>query len=87
MPKGSHHDWSKDVGHGLAHLQDGIDKTLGWTFEKIRSVGDSKMPRKKKNDNKYVYDAKKTGKKMLSFLGGVGDAFYDKYGELKKDEE
>ena len=87
MGKKSGNFWANSVGHGLAHIQDGIDDVCGWGVKKMRSAGNEKMPKKQKNENKYLYGAKKVGMGTLGFLGNVGDAFYDKYADLKKEEK
>lgn len=79
--------WANIIGGGLAHLQDGLDKLTAWGFKKMRQAGEAeeKVPAEsaKKEENKYFKMAKKAGKTALSFLGSVGDAFYDEYGRLK----
>ena len=79
--------WADSIGHGLAHVQDAIDDVSKWGFQKMRSAGENKTPKKQKNENKYIYGAKKLGKTSLGFLGNIGDAFYDKYSDLKKDDK
>ena len=87
MAKKTRNFWAESLGNGLAHVQNTVDKTCEWAFEKIRETGNEELPKLKKRDNKYVYGAKKAGKKLLSFLGGVGDSFYDKYTELKQEND
>lgn len=89
MAKKSGNFWANSIGHALAHLQDGIDDVCEWGFAKMRSVGSSRMPRKRKDENTYLYSAKRISRGVLGFLGNVGDAFHDKYAELKRsgDEE
>ena len=53
----------------------------------MRSIGYSKMPKQKREENRCVYGAKKLGRGTLGFLGNIGDAFYRKYTELKKEEK
>jgi len=87
MAKKSGNFWASTVGHSLAHLQDGIDDVCKWGFKKMRCAGEKEMPKKKNNENKYVYGAKKLGKGAIGFLGNIGDSFYDKYSELKGDQK
>lgn len=78
--------WADSIGHCLAHLQNGVDDVCEWGFEKMRATGEVPTPKMTKNENRYLYGAKKLGKGTLSFLGNIGDSFYDKYGELKKKD-
>ncbi|KKW40636.1 hypothetical protein A2454_03955 [Candidatus Peribacteria bacterium RIFOXYC2_FULL_55_14] len=87
MAKRSGNFWAESLGHSLACLQDGIDDVCRWGFKKMRSASEKKLPKQHKEANKYVYGLKKLGKGALGFLGNAGDAFYDKYAELKKEEE
>ena len=87
MGKKSGNFWADSIGHGLAYLQDGVDDVCKWGFAKMRSIGYSKMPKQKREENRCVYGAKKLGRGTLGFLGNIGDAFYRKYTELKKEEK
>jgi len=80
-------NWAKLVGHGLAHVQDGMDFAIDIGFKTMKKVADLPEEKKKKNDNKYIHMSKKAGKEVLGFLGTAGDSFYKKYGELKKERE
>ncbi len=48
----------------------------------MREVGEKPVKRKKK-EKKYVSAAKKGFHGMLKFLGNAGEAYYDRYEELK----
>ncbi|MDA1209233.1 MAG: hypothetical protein O2904_04360 [bacterium] len=73
------------IGCGLAHVQHTIDKSIEWGFHSLRKAGESKL-KKQKNENKYLFGLKKGGKHTLAFLGTLGDAFYEKYDDLKTRE-
>lgn len=86
MKKDRENFWARSIGHCLAHLQNGVDDICEWGFKTMRSTGEAPDPKMRKGENKYLYGARRAGKGALSFLGNVGDSFYDKYGELKKDD-
>jgi hypothetical protein len=73
------------IGCGLAHVQHTIDRSIEWGFHNIRKAGERKI-KKKKNESKYVFGLKKGSQKTLAFLGTLGDAFYEKYDDLKTRE-
>jgi hypothetical protein len=76
--------WARLVGHGLAYVQDGIDDVLTWGFKRIRKVADEPAPPPPKDSNPYLQTAARAGRGLLRFLGEAGDAYYRKYGELKR---
>lgn len=79
-------NWARLVGHGLAHVQNGFDfaADLGFVLLKKAGKGANKPP--KKDENKYVYQAKRTARNTMRFLGILGDEYYKKYEELKADK-
>lgn len=66
---------AETLGKSYAYVQHGIDRIIGWGFERMR---DADQPTKEPS-GKIVG----TGKKMISFIGRAGDAYYKKYDELK----
>ena len=80
-------NWARLLGHGLAHVQDGVDFAIDIGFKAMKKAANEKSSKKKKDENKYLYAGKKAGKELLGFLGEAGDAFYKKYGELKKTRD
>ena len=78
--------WAKLIGSGLAHAQHGLDYVAEFGFAMLKKAGKTTQEAPKKNENKYLFTAKKAGKGVLAFLGTVGSEFYDKYEELKADE-
>jgi len=87
MPKKKGSFWARSAGNGLAHLQDTVDHICEWGFARMKIVGDTPAKKKLKNENKYIYKAKKAGRGVLSFFGTVGDSYYSKYEDLKREKE
>lgn len=77
-------NWAKMIGRGLAHVQNGIDHVADEGFKVLKNTGSKKIPKKKEDENKYVYAAKRFGLGVTKFLGTLGDEYYKKYGDLKK---
>lgn len=72
-----------NLGMVLAYFQDAVDGLMGWTFGKLKDIEDEA----EKNDeegSKVLVTVKKFGKKTLSFIGEVGESFYENYEEIKK---
>ena len=84
MKLGSSKAWAKTLGSGLAQVQHGCDKLILFGFKSLKKAG--KQPRKDKTKNKYMKKAKSAGRTTLSFLGTLGDSFYNEYEDLKKQE-
>lgn len=80
---------SHAVGQTLATLQHLTDLTLDWGFKKMKSVGQSpaftqaEVGASKKGIHQVIPALKKYGLRTLSFLGSVGDSYYDAYEKLK----
>ena len=70
------------LGYGLAHVQNTIDTVCDWGFQKMREAGNQPVA-KKKSEKKVVATAKRGVKSTLRFLGSAGEAYYDRYEELK----
>ncbi|MBT4119950.1 MAG: hypothetical protein HOG89_00575 [Candidatus Peribacter sp.] len=84
MKLGSSKAWAKTLGSGLAQVQHATDKLVVFGFKSLKKAG--KTPNKDKTKNKYIKSAKTAGRTTLSFLGTLGDSFYNEYEELKKQE-
>ena len=66
---------AETIGKGYAYIQHGIDRVIGWGFKKMRDV---ESPEEKPS-GKIVH----AGKKIVSFVGKAGDAYYETYDKLK----
>jgi hypothetical protein len=84
MKLGSGKAWAKTLGSGLAQVQHYTDKLVVFGFKSLQQAG--KQPKKEKTKNKYLRNAKSAGRSTISFLGALGDSFYNEYEELKKQE-
>ena len=76
---------ARGVGFGLATIQHGLDKLFEFGFEKMKETGEKKEIYDP-SENVYLRNAKKAGKTTLSFLGTIGDSYYERYEKLKKDD-
>ena len=76
--------WAKLLGRAAAHLQNGIDGLADAGFRGLKQIG-KKPLKKKKDENPTLFTAKKIGQGLLSFVGTMGDEFYNKYQELKSN--
>lgn len=83
MAKKEAERWASMIGHGFAHLQDGIDMIVDFGFKQLKKAGDHKVENEK-SQNPYVVHAKKFGLGATKFLGILGDEYYKKYAELKR---
>lgn len=68
---------AQKIGHGFAHLQDGVDRLVHFGCQKLASTGKKKLP-------KDAHPAQKALHSATTFLGEMGSAFYTKYEELKE---
>ncbi len=75
MKKKEESSWAETIGKGYAHVQHGLDRVIGWGFEKMRDA-DKPTP---EPSGKIAA----AGKKALSFFGTAGDAYYKTYDKLK----
>ena len=73
------------IGGVFAQVQHGVDSALSWGFKKLRAAGSGEEPEGEETRHPYVRTARKAGKGLLTFFGELGDAYYDKYSELKKE--
>jgi len=74
--------WSSALGHGLAHLQHKIDKLIDLGFKRVGESAQSSVLNEK-NDRKPLNAVKGLTKSGLSFIGTLGQAYYERYEELK----
>jgi len=79
------HRVARTVGGGFARIQHGLDKLFEFGFEKMQKTGNTTKP-PKKNENKYMAGAKRAGKETVSFLGALGEGFYKRYEQLKRED-
>ncbi|PIR48797.1 hypothetical protein COU80_03850 [Candidatus Peregrinibacteria bacterium CG10_big_fil_rev_8_21_14_0_10_55_24] len=91
MEKGRHQSagfgirgWSIALGHGFAHLQDACDRALDWGFKRITQSAESTALKSEKSAKRSVATAKGAARGALRFVGWLGNAYYDRYHELKK---
>ncbi len=77
MKKSDTQPLAETLGKGYAYIQHGIDRAIGWGFERMRDAGEIEV---QKSDGKIV----NASKKALSFLGAAGDAYYKTYDKLKR---
>lgn len=76
--------FARKLGVGLAYFQSTVDNVLHFGFRKLRGFG----AKKKRFDTdtvkgKVLHGAKSTA----SFLGALGESFYEKYNEIKAEKE
>ena len=81
--KPSKRNWATIVGSGLAHVQNTVDEVADWGFKKMNELG-AKPVKSKKSEKKVVTNARRAGHFALKFLGSTGEAYFEKYGELKR---
>ncbi|PCI35659.1 MAG: hypothetical protein COB53_10815 [Elusimicrobia bacterium] len=83
-------DVGKFLGYSFAVAQHAVDSVWSWGFRKMRGAKGKPAPEPKKKDGKAKGGAlskvKSAGKEIVSFLGEVGDSYYDEYGKLKIKE-
>jgi|GEM_PF-3534748 len=70
----------KKLAHGLAYLQDGVDRLIGFSMTKLKSAAEQKPARK-------TSKATKTLKGIAAFLGTLGTEYYEKYETLKSQRQ
>ncbi|MDO8648803.1 MAG: hypothetical protein Q7R81_03390 [Candidatus Peregrinibacteria bacterium] len=75
---------ARTLGHGLAHVQHMIDGLWIWGLKTARELGAKPEPKSMKSP--ALSRVRKFGKQALRFLGSTGEAYYEKYGELKKND-
>ncbi|MEI8230536.1 MAG: hypothetical protein WCG83_05395 [Candidatus Peregrinibacteria bacterium] len=85
-----HEKLSLAVGQTLATLQHLADLAFDWGFKKMKNVGQSPAftqedvgASEQQGIHQVLPTLKKFGLKTLSFLGSVGDSYYDAYEKLK----
>lgn len=66
------------LGAGWAHVQHGMDRLIGWGFERMRQAGTA-TPQKQNRSR-----AARVGRGILRFVGRAGDAYYRTYDALKQ---
>jgi hypothetical protein len=74
---------AEGLGYAYAHLQHGIDRVITWGFAKMKTIGTGKE-KPNPNEKPWQKKTKHGGKKVLEFLGSFGEAYMDKYEELKQ---
>lgn len=82
MKLGSATAWARTLGAGLANIQHGVDTLAEWGFKQLKSAGES--PKKDRTKNRYLRCVKHISKGAVGFLGQLGDNYYEKYEELKR---
>ena len=69
------------LGTGYAHVQHLMDKAIAWGFKRME---ETKLT--EEAAAKPMHKAEKIGRGILSFFGSAGNAYYDTYEKLKKEE-
>lgn len=82
MKLGKASAWAKTIGAGLAVVQNGIDKLAEFGFDKLKKAGSSTEKRQPKNP--YAKQATKLLGTTITFIGQLGDSYYQNYEELKR---
>lgn len=82
MRLGSSKAWAKTIGSGLARVQDGIDHLAEYGFEQLKKLGSK--PKKDTSKNPYIRGVKRALGTAVTFIGQLGDSYYDSYEELKR---
>lgn len=73
---------ARSVGQILAFGSHTVDRVIGWGFKSMRKASESKAPATPPKS--VLGKAAQAGKGLLSFLGTAGEAYYERYDELKK---
>ena len=71
--------FSKRFGETLAHVQDFFDTVVHFGIKRISNSGKTK-------DSSETEKPSGVGK-VLRFVSDMGDAFYNKYGDIKSDKK
>ena len=75
------------IGFSFAVAQHAVDSVWSWGFRKMRGAkGNPEAKAAKTKDGAAVAKVKAASKEVVSFLGEVGDSYYDEYGKLKIKE-
>lgn len=77
---------ARQAGHLFAYLQHATDKTIEWGFRSMRKAAQS--PARSVVKKKGVLGkVGRAGRGILSFVGNAGEAYYERYEELKKSKD
>lgn len=71
---------ARQIGKGLAYIQDTIDVAVSWGFHKLRTT---KIPEHQAEAGTGKAKAKKAANGFLRFFGELGESFYKEYDKLK----
>ncbi|MDD5751364.1 MAG: hypothetical protein PHS73_02490 [Candidatus Peribacteraceae bacterium] len=76
-----HETIPRAIGQTAATLQHLTDLVIDWGFRKMKQAG--KVPVVEKRGSKTVRTVKTVARPVLSFLGSVGESYYEWYEKLK----
>jgi acetyl-CoA acetyltransferase len=82
--------WASLLGHSYAHIQHGMDRVIAWGFQSMRKATEQSgkaATKTKKATASRLDTAKQTGISILRFIGQTGEAYFEKYEELKKNKK
>lgn len=83
MKLGSGKAWAKTIGSALAHVQDAVDSCAEWGFAKLKQAG--KQPKTiDVSEPTVLRRAKGFLRSTVSFIGQLGQGYFDEYEEIKK---
>jgi len=71
---------AKQIGRGLAYIQDTIDVAVSWCFFKLQNT---KIPEAGEDSASRKGAAKRAANKVMRFFGDLGESFYKEYDKLK----
>lgn len=71
---------AKQIGRGLAYIQDTIDVAVSWCFHKLQNT---KIPEVTEEERSHKGRAKKAANALMKFFGDLGESFYKEYDKLK----
>ncbi len=73
---------AQSLGHLLALGSHTVDRVIGFGFTSMRRASESRQPPRPAKG--VLGKTARMGRGILKFLGSAGEAYYEKYDELKK---
>lgn len=74
---------AQNIGAIFAHIQNFFDGAFTLLFKKLKKAGEKKT---KVDTTKFQGKIFKAGQNIASFIGDVGESFYENYDELKQNK-
>ncbi len=77
--------FSRQIGHLFAYVQHGMDKTIVWGLRSMKKASTTSPSRGKHPPKKSALGRLgRAGRAALSFVGNAGEAYYERYDDLKR---